>query len=170
MKSFETVWQTINEKHIDPTFNGLDWSEVHDQYKSHISATQNEEEYYLLINKMLFELNISHIGVVPPDDLGQIDPILSAEGSIGIDVRMIEDNAVITSVKSGSVGDQAGLRSGYIIKSIDGIDFEKMTGLIHIDDIKVQDIEKRKRLKGPKILTPPYNESNRKWMKRETLF
>jgi C-terminal processing protease CtpA/Prc len=135
----------------------LDWSEVHDRYKSQISATQNKEEYYLLINKMLFELNISHIGVVPPDDLGQIDPILSAEGSIGIDVRMIEDNAVITSVKSGSIGDQAGLRSGYIIKSIDGIDIEKITDLKHIDDIKVQDIEKRKMLKGPKILTPPYN-------------
>ena len=162
MKNFEIVWQTINEKHLDPTFNGLDWSEVHDRYKSQISATQNKEEYYLLINKMLFELNVSHIAVVPPGDLGQIDPILSAGGSIGIDVRMIEDNAVITSVKSGSIGDQAGLRSGYIIKSIDGIDIEKITDLKHIDDIKVQDIEKRKRLKGPKILTPPYNESNRK--------
>jgi carboxyl-terminal processing protease len=161
MQSFETVWQTINDKHIDPTFGGLDWSEVHDRYQPQIAAAKNEAEFYLLINKMLFELNISHNCVVPPDDLGQIDPVLSAEGSIGIDVRMIKDNAVITSVKSGSVGDQAGLRSGYIIKSIDGIDIEKMTGLKHIDDIKVQDIEKM-RTRGLKILTPPYNERNRK--------
>jgi carboxyl-terminal processing protease len=161
MKSFEFVWQTINDKHIDPTFGGLDWLEVHERYQPQIAAAKNEEEFYLLVNKMLFELNISHVAVIPPDDLGQIDPILSAEGSIGIDVRMIKDNAVITSVKSGSIGDQAGLRSGYIIKSIDGIDIEKITDLIHIDDIKIQDIEKRKRLKGPKILTPPYNESNR---------
>ena len=161
MQSFETVWQTINDKHIDPTFGGLDWSEVHDRYHPQIAAAKNEEEFYLLVNKMLFELNISHIGVVPPDDLGQIDPVLSAEGSIGIDVRMIEDNAVITSVKSGSVGDQAGLRSGYIIKSIDGIDIEKITVLKHIDDITVQDIQKM-RAKDPKILTPPYNERNRK--------
>ncbi|MGV7223422.1 MAG: S41 family peptidase [Nitrospinales bacterium] len=162
MESFETVWQTINEKHIDPNFNGLDWSEVHDRYQPQIAAAKNEEEFYLLVNKMLFELNISHTAVVPPDELGQIDPILSAEGNIGIDVRMIEDNAVITSVKSGSIGDQAGLRSGYIIKSVDGIDIDKITDLKHIDDIKVQDIEKRKRLKDPKILTPIYNESNRK--------
>ena len=161
MKSFEAVWQTINEKHIDPTFNGLDWSEVHDRYKSQIPATQNEEEYYLLINKMLFELNVSHIGVVPPDDLGQIDPILSAEGSIGIDVRMIEDNAVITSVKSGSIGDQAGLRSGYIIKTINGINIEKITDLKQINEIKVQDIEEKRSI-FPKILIPPYNERNRK--------
>ena len=162
MKSFETVWQTINEKHIDPTFNGLDWSEVHDRYQPQTAAAKNEEEFYLLVNKMLFELNISHNAVVPPDNLDQIDPILSAEGSIGVEIRMIEGNAVITTVKSGSISDQAGLRSGYIIKSIDGIDIEKITDLKHIDDIKVQDIEKRKMLKGPKILTPPYNESNRK--------
>jgi len=78
MQSFETVWQTINGKYFDPTFGGLDWSEVHDRYKPLIKAAQNEEEYYLLVNKMLFELNVSHIAVVPPDDLGQIEPILSA--------------------------------------------------------------------------------------------
>ncbi len=48
MQSFETVWQTINEKHFDPTFSGLDWSEVHDRYQSQIKAAQSEEEYYLL--------------------------------------------------------------------------------------------------------------------------
>jgi len=161
MKSFETVWQTINEKHIDPTFNGLDWSEVHDRYQAQIAAAKNEEEFYLLINKMLFELNISHIGVVPPDDLGQIEPILSAEGSIGIDVRLIEDNAVITSVKPDSPGDQAGLRPGYIIKRIDGIKVEQLSDLKHINEIDCRSIDKE-TYKNLKILAPPYNERNRK--------
>jgi len=161
MQSFETVWRTINDKHIDPTFGGLDWSEVHDRYQPQIAAAKNEEEFFLLINKMLFDLNISHTAVVPPDDLGQIGSILSAEGSIGIDVRMIGDNAVITSVKSGSVGDQAGLQSGYIIKSINGIDIEKITDLKYIDDIKLQDIEQKKSVDW-NILVPPYNERNRK--------
>jgi carboxyl-terminal processing protease len=160
MKSFETVWQTINDKHIDPTFGGLDWLKVHEQYQPQIAAIKKEEEFYLLINKMLFELNVSHIGVVPPDDLGQIDPILSAEGSIGIDVRMIEDNAVITSIKPDSTGDQAGLRPGYIIKRIDGIGIDKITDLKHIDDIELQDVDKES-LKDLKILLPPYNERNR---------
>ena len=160
MQSFETVWQTINDKHIDPTFGGLDWSEVHDRYQPQIAAAKNEEEFYLLVNKMLFELNISHAGVVPPDDLGQIDPILSAAGSIGIDVRVIEDNAVITSVKPYSTGAQAGLRPGYIIKRIDGVDIEQITDLKFIGDIERQDINK-KGLKDLKVLVPPYNERNR---------
>lgn len=160
MQSFETVWQTINEKYFDPTFSGLDWSEVHDRYQSQIKAAQSEEEYYLLINKMLFELKVSHIGVVPPGDLGQIDPILSAEGSIGIDVRIIENKAVITSVQSNSPGDQAGLRPGYIIKSIDGIKIEQITEIKHINDIEYQNNDKE-TLKLSKILIPPYNERNR---------
>jgi len=159
MKSFETVWQKINDKHIDPTFGGLNWLEVHDRYKPLVKEARNEEEYYLLINKMLFELNISHIGVVPPDDLGRIEPILSAKGSIGIDVRMMAENAVITWVKPDSTGDQAGLRPGYIIKSIDGIDIEKITDLKHIDDIEFQNVDKETF--NSKILIPPYNERNR---------
>jgi len=159
MQSFETVWQTINEKHIDPTFNGLDWSEVHDRYKSKISATQNEKEYYLLINKMLFELNVSHIFVVPPDDLRQIAPSLSTEGSIGIDVRMIGNNAVITSVKSDFPGAQAGLRLGYIIKSIDGIKIEQIADFKHINDIEYQNIDKE-TYEDSKVLVPPFNERN----------
>jgi len=160
MQSFETVWQTINDKYFDPNFGGLDWSEVHDRYQPQIAAAQNEGEYYLLINKMLFELNVSHIGVVPPDDLRQIAPILSAEGSIGIDIRMIEDNAVITSVKSDSPGAQAGLRPGYIIKGIDGIKIEQIADLKHINDIEYQNIDKE-TYKNLKVLVPPYNERNR---------
>jgi len=164
MKSFETVWQKINDKHIDPTFGGLNWLEVHDRYKPLVKEARNEEEYYLLINKMLFELDISHIGVVPPDDLGRIEPILSAKGSIGIDVRMMAENAVVTSVKPDSIGDQAGLRPGYIIKSIDGIDIEKITDLKHIDDIEFQNVDKETF--NSKILIPPYNERNRDKMVR----
>jgi carboxyl-terminal processing protease len=161
MQSFETVWQTINDKYFDPNFGGLDWSEVHDRYQPQITAAQNDGEYYLLINKMLFELNVSHIFVVPPDDLSQLAPILAAEGSIGIDVRMLDNDAVITSVKSDSPGFQAGLRSGYIIKSINGIDIEKITDIKYIDDIKLQDIEQKKSVDW-NILVPPYNERNRK--------
>ena len=161
MQSFETVWQTINEKYFDPTFGGLDWSEVHDRYQPQIKAAQNEEEYNLLINKMLFELNVSHIGVVPPDDLQQIDPILSAEGSIGIDVRMIGDKAVITSVKFDSPSAQAGLRAGYIIKSIDELNIEQITDIKHVNDIEYQNIDKE-TFKNLRILIPPYNERNRK--------
>ena len=77
--TFETVWQTVNDKYFDPSFGGLDWKGVHDRYQPQIAAVEDEETFYKLINTMLFELNVSHIAVVPPEDKEQLEPILSAE-------------------------------------------------------------------------------------------
>ena len=87
MDCFEIVWQTVNEKYFDPAFGGLDWKEVHDSYRPRISAIKDDKTFYELVNKMLFELNLSHMGLIPPDRKHQVEPILSAEGRIGIDLR-----------------------------------------------------------------------------------
>ena len=114
------MWCTVNDKYFDPTFGGLDWNEVHDRYEPKIAAVKDDQTFYFLINKMLFELNVSHIGVVPPDEKEQLEPILSAEGSTGIDVRLLDGDAVITSVQPGSPGEQAGLRPGLVVQSLNG--------------------------------------------------
>ncbi len=68
MHSFETVWRTVNQAHFDPTFGGVDWKAAHEQYKPQIAAAESKEEPFLLINQMLFELNLSHLLSVYPDD------------------------------------------------------------------------------------------------------
>lgn len=118
--TFETVWQTVNDNYFDPSFGGLDWKEIHDRYEPQIAAVADEQAFYELINTMLFELNVSHIGVVPPEEKDQLEPVLSAEGSIGIDLRLLKGEAVITSVRPGSPGAQAGLRPGLVLQEING--------------------------------------------------
>lgn len=145
LSTFETVWQTVNDTYFDPTFGGLDWSEVHERYHPLIAAAENDNEFYKLLNEMLFELNVSHIGVVPPDDLQQIDPVLSAEGSTGIEVRLVDGNAVITFVEPGSPGAQAGLRPGFVIQSIDGSTIEQISQTTELIP-PLHDRNKRKRI------------------------
>lgn len=117
---FEIVWQTVNDKYFDSTFGGLDWNEVHDCYRPQVAAVEDEKTFYELVNKMLLELNVSHIGVVPPDQKDQLDPILSAEGSIGIDLRLLGEETVITAVEPESPGEQAGLRPGCVVQEMNG--------------------------------------------------
>jgi carboxyl-terminal processing protease len=117
---FETAWQTVNDGYFDPTFGGLDWQEVHDRYQPRIAAAQDDEAFYETINQMLFELDVSHIGVVPPDEKEQLEPVLAAEGSVGIDLRLLDGDAVITSVRPGSPADQAGLHPGLVVQRLNG--------------------------------------------------
>jgi carboxyl-terminal processing protease len=142
---FEAVWKTVNDKYFDPTFGGLDWNEIYKRYQPLIASVEKDEEFYMLTNKMLFELGVSHLGIVPPYDLNQIDPISSAEGSIGIDIRLIDGEAVITSVKHKSPAAQAGLRAGLVIQSV--------------GEKAIKQIAEKRETDG--LLTPPLNDRNK---------
>jgi carboxyl-terminal processing protease len=143
MHSFETVWQTVNQAHYDPTFGGVDWKAAHEQYKLQIAAAENKEESFLLINQMLFKLNLSHLLAAYPDDMKRYMPVLFAEGDIGADVRLLDGEAVITMVRNGTPAAQAGLRPGLVIERIDGKPVEQI----------IQE--------GEALLIPPFNPRNR---------
>jgi carboxyl-terminal processing protease len=143
MHSFETVWQTVNQAHYDPTFGGVDWKAAHEQYKPQIAAAENKEESFVLINQMLFKLNLSHLLAIYPDDLKRYMPVLFAEGDIGVDVRLLDGEAVITRVRTGTPAAQAGLHPGLIIERIDGKPVEQI----------IQE--------GEALLIPPFNPRNR---------
>jgi carboxyl-terminal processing protease len=143
MHSFETVWQTVNQIHYDPTFGGVDWKAAYDQYKPQIAAAENSEESFTLINRMLFELNLSHLLAVYRDDMKRYMPVLFAEGDIGVDVRLLDGEAVITMVQTGTPAEQTGLRPGLIIERIDGKPVEQI----------IQE--------GEALLIPPFNSRNR---------
>jgi len=63
---------------------------------------------------MLFKLNVSHLFVIPPGAKNEIgSPQLFLDGTTGIDLRLINDEAVIISVKKNSPAFNAGIKAGY---------------------------------------------------------
>ena len=143
MQSFEIVWQTVNEKHYDSTFGGVDWKALHDRYKPRIAAVNDESEFYLYTNQMLFELNLSHLLVATQADLERYIPVLTARGTVGIDIKWIDEEAVVTAVKPGSPAHRSGLRPGQVITGIDGKSIDEIV------------------LNEDLILLPPFNKRNR---------
>ncbi len=144
LQSFETVWKTVNERHYDPTFGGVDWKALHDRYKPQIADAKTDSAFYTLANQMLFELKLSHLLVATESDLKKYMPILFAEGSIGVDIRWIDGDAVITRVIPGSPAAKAGLRPGYIIE--------------HVDQKAIKQIESNADI----WMMPPFNQRNRR--------
>ncbi len=120
LDSFDLVWRTVHDNHFDPTFGGIDWKAVHTRYRPQISSSYGFNEFCRITNQMLFELRLSHLLVASETMLKRYMPTLFAEGTAGIDIRWIEERAVITHIKPGSPGQTSGLKPGYEIIRIDG--------------------------------------------------
>lgn len=116
LETFEKVWTTVYEKHFDPTFGGVDWKKVGEEYKPKALEAKSDEEYYGVLQAMLGELNQSHFGIVPPNT--QISATSFGEGEIGIEIHLINDQAVISRVDAGSTAEKAGLKTGFVVEKI----------------------------------------------------
>jgi carboxyl-terminal processing protease len=119
-ESFDTVWQTVYEYHYDTTFGGLDWREIHDRYYELAAAAEDDEALIALMNQMLLELKLSHYAVFRMEDKASSGSPLVSSASIGIDLRLFENEALITALDPDFPAAQAGMKLGYQIKSLNG--------------------------------------------------
>ncbi|MCW8893222.1 MAG: S41 family peptidase [Deltaproteobacteria bacterium] len=120
LKNFDLVWRTVYKEHFDPNFGGVDWKDLYRIYRPRVEQAKNLAEFTRIINEMLFKLKLSHLMVFSENDLKTYIPTLFAEGSVGINLRWVQNRAIITRIKRGSPADKAGLRPGYVINRING--------------------------------------------------
>ena len=116
--SFDKVWDTINQKHYDPTFGGVDWIHVRELYLPKAKAAKSDQDFHNVLRQMLGELNLSHFNVFPPP------PALGTENdsnaSVGVELKWIGGLPVVFRVEPGSQAAAAGIRSGFVLNKIDG--------------------------------------------------
>ncbi len=116
---FEAAWQKVNDIFYDPNFGGKDWQAIGEEYRKKLTTVQDDFTFWFqLMNPMLFELGVSHIGALPAELRNQLEPEAFASGSLGMDVRLLDGVPVITQVLAGSPAEQAGLRPGYVITAV----------------------------------------------------
>ena len=124
--SYDTVWQTVNEHHYDSTFGGLDWNEIHDRYYDLVAKVKDDDGFIEIANKMLAELKLSHYAVFSVQKMAAAGSPLISEGSIGLDIRLLDKEAVVTTVVPDFPAAEVGIKRGYIIESIDGVTVEQI--------------------------------------------
>jgi len=141
--SYEMVWQTVNEHHFDSTFGGLDWNEIHDRYYDLVDNVENDSCFMKIVNKMLAELKLSHYAVFHMKEMAASGSPLISGGSIGLDIRLLDNKTVITSVKPDSPGAEAGLKAGYVVESIDDIPVAQIMADVESEAIPISNERKR---------------------------
>jgi carboxyl-terminal processing protease len=117
-QTFETVWKTVNEKHYDPTFGGVDWLKMREIYEPKAMSAQTDAQFYNVLRQMLNELKLSHFSVY--EQTSQAEAVERGDGVIGIELKMIEGKAVVVRVEKGSTAEAAGLKNGFGIEKING--------------------------------------------------
>lgn len=145
LADFDRAWELVNETHFDPDFNGVDWVAVREEYRPKASAAMSRGELRRVMQDMLEELGQSHFGIIPAS---AADPVAEAEPSdeptqdsdddvrstealvpgdngdgmgdavTGIDIRIIDGQAVVSSVRDGSSADRAGVKIGWVLERI----------------------------------------------------
>jgi len=122
LQSFEYVWTSIRDKHWQTKPGGLDWQAIHDEFKPKIEAAGSMDAVRAVMNQMLARLHQTHFAIVPGDLYSNVDAAHSGDATSGIDVRVIGDQVLVTSVEPGSPAAPQGVRPGWAILKIAGAD------------------------------------------------
>lgn len=119
--SFEYVWKTVRDKHWETKPAGLDWQAVHDEFRPAIEKADSIEAARAVMNDMLGRLHQTHFGIVPAELYSELDNAGSnRDATVGLDIRVEGEQALVTSVDPGSAAAGAGVRPGWeIVKTGD---------------------------------------------------
>ncbi len=115
---FEDVWETINEKYFDPSYNGVDWKDVRSRYRPLVDAAKNDDEFYALMKKMVGELHDAHTRFNTPRERREREQLKAV--STGVSISEVEGHVVITGVEPNSEAATAGIENGMLLRTVDG--------------------------------------------------
>lgn len=150
LETFEKVWSTVNEKHFDPNFGGVDWKKIGEEYKPKVISANSDGEFYAVLQMMLGELNQSHFGIIPPNSVISVTSF--GEGEIGIEIQLIDDGAVITRIEPNSTAEKAGLKKGFVIEKVDGKTVDEILAPLEERLAKRRDTDAKKWLYRERFL------------------
>ena len=121
--SFEKVWTTVRDTHWDPKLGGIDWQAAHDDFRPAVERAANMTEARAAMTGMLARLHQTHFGIIPGDVYDVVDGEGGGgEGGPGVDVRVVNGQALVVSVDADSPASKAGVQRGWQILQIDGKD------------------------------------------------
>ena len=122
--AFEHVWKTVRDKHWDPKLGGLDWQAVHDELRPKVEEAKTADDARAAMSAMLARLKQTHFGILPGEVYQALDEAGGSprQADRGIDMRVVDGHALVTSVEAGSPAAERGVKPGWEIVRANGAD------------------------------------------------
>lgn len=117
---FEEAWRVLKDGFYDPNFHGNDWNELKATYKPIALSASTIQDFRVLYNEMLGQLNASHMGL-----RGSSTPETTQReqsGVLGIEVKPVKNGVEITTIVPNTPADKKAskLNVGDVITAING--------------------------------------------------
>ena len=118
---FEEAWRQLNLNFYDPAFHGQDFDQLKNEYKNVTLYASTKRDFRDMFNRMLGQLNASHMGLYGSDRAETAD---EETGLLGIEIEPVGEGVKITHVIPESPADrqQSKLNEGEVIINVNGID------------------------------------------------
>lgn len=122
---FQELWHVVNEEYLYEDFNGVDWEAMYDEYLERIRVGVSNEEFYYLMDEMIFRLGDEHSVFFSPEAGMSEDAQYTGDYDyvgIGVLNTVVPERKRITVILvfPGSPAEQAGIRMHDSILAVDG--------------------------------------------------
>ena len=124
VEAFEQVWRTLSERLPQEERAHVSWDDIGDRYRERLRGVRTNGQLRELLSEMLGELDRSHLAIVPAQAAGAVaagrgEPGRAA-GTAGLDVRVLDQEAVVVAVEPDGPAARAGVSPGWTIAAIEG--------------------------------------------------
>lgn len=148
LDTFDRAWQLVDASPYDVRGKGVDWDAVRARHRPAAARASDMQTLRASILAMLEEIGESHFSLLPASvgeiaDSGEQDTASAGPEprETGLEVGIVEDRLAVLAVKAGSPADTAGIRSGWIIETLDGHAIgEVLSDIARIDTPELQRI------------------------------
>jgi carboxyl-terminal processing protease len=125
LRVFTRLWTIVRDNYLYPDYNGADWEAIGEEYRARVEAGLSDDEFWLLMDEMLRELNDDHSHFLSPDAVAEQERMRAGAldyVGVGFSASTLPDKgyAVILQVMPDSPASEAGLHSHDRILAVDG--------------------------------------------------
>ena len=128
--SFDHVWSTVRDKHFDPALAGLDWDALRAELRPRVEQAQTRDQVRDVLGDLVGRFRQSHFQILPAElyEPAAAGSPRAADGTPGVEARVIGGSALVTRVTPGSPADRAGVLPGWELLRIDDLDVRRRVG------------------------------------------
>jgi carboxyl-terminal processing protease len=134
LESFEKVWTTIRDKHWQQEPGGLNWQAIHQEFRPRVEKAASLDEVRGILREMLGRLHQTHFNILPSTVYAAVGQEAAGEAQAGIDLRVLDGQAIVTRIDAGSSAERAGVKPGWKIVSVERRNFDPLIQQTLADD------------------------------------